>query len=185
MTTSAVFLVASLIATLGQDADVGRARVADTMLAFVWVPWMLGFFLLLKGLPGGSQLLLSAGMAVALSDVCAFALGKLCGRRALAPRLSPAKTWEGAAGNVAGAYLGFGLMWSTFAVDLPAWVVWFMPLVIAAGCLWGDLFQSLVKRGAGVKDTGTWLPGFGGLLDRIDSLLFALPLVYATAAVLS
>lgn len=178
------FFVASLIATLGQDADEGHRRVATTLVGFMWVPWLLGFFILVKTGPLGVPLLLAVGMAVALSDVCAFALGSVAGRHPLAPRLSPAKTWEGAAGNLIGAYLGFVLMWSAFSMDLPPALYYALPAVIATGCLWGDLFESLVKRHCGVKDTGSWLPGFGGLLDRIDSLLFALPLVYGVTAVL-
>jgi phosphatidate cytidylyltransferase len=180
-----VFLVSSLLAMAGQDTDQGQQRVANAVLGFIWVPWMLAFFLLVKGLPAGVPLLLATGMAVALSDVCAFACGKLLGRHPLAPRLSPAKTWEGAAGNLVGAYLGFGLMWSAFDPDWSSALFWVLPAVIATGCLWGDLFESLVKRQCGVKDTGSWLPGFGGLLDRIDSLLVALPLTYATTVLLT
>lgn len=180
-----VFLMTALVATLAQDTERGQERVANTVLGFIWVPWMLAFFLLIKSSPSGAPLLLSIGMAVALSDVCAFALGKLLGSHPLAPRLSPAKTWEGAAGNIAGAYLGFGLMWSAVAAEPWSAIFWVLPGVIAVGCLWGDLFESLVKRQCGVKDSGSWLPGFGGLLDRIDSLLVALPLAYATTVLLT
>jgi phosphatidate cytidylyltransferase len=179
-----VFLVVSLVATFAQDTERGQRRVADTILGFTWIPWMLAFFLLIKASPDGASLLLAVGMSVALSDVLAFALGKLLGAHPLAPRLSPAKTWEGAAGNLAGAYLGFGLVWSAIAPDPWSALFWVLPAVVALGCLWGDLFESLVKRHCGVKDTGSWLPGFGGLLDRIDSLLVALPLVYAAVVVL-
>jgi phosphatidate cytidylyltransferase len=180
-----VFLVASLVATLAQDTEGGQVRVANTMLGFIWVPWMLAFFLLIKSSAAGTELLLAIGMAVALSDVCAFAMGKLLGTHSLAPRLSPRKTWEGAAGNVIGAYIGFGLMWSAFTPELWSPMVLVLPVVIAVGCLWGDLFESLVKRHCGVKDAGSWLPGFGGLLDRIDSLLVALPLAYAATVILT
>jgi phosphatidate cytidylyltransferase len=180
-----VFLSTTLLGILAQDAESGQTRVADTALGFTWIPWMLSFFLLLRTVPNGRPLLLAVGMSVALSDVCAFALGKLFGRHALAPRLSPAKTWEGAAGNLLGAYLGFGLMWSASPSGLWSTMFAVLPAVVAAGCLWGDLFESLVKRHCGVKDAGSWLPGFGGLLDRIDSLLVVLPLTYAATAVLS
>lgn len=180
-----VFLSASLLATVAQDTERGHQRVANVVLGFTWIPWMFAFFLLIKASPGGRELLLATGMAVALSDVCAFALGKLLGSHALAPRLSPNKTWEGAAGNVAGAYLGFGVMWSAFASDLLSATSLVLPAVIASGCLWGDLFESLVKRHCGAKDAGSWLPGFGGLLDRVDSLLLALPLVYGATVLLT
>lgn len=182
---TAVFLAATLLGILAQDTKTGQARVANTALGFTWIPWMLGFFLLIRQGSNGRPLLLAVGMAVALSDVCAFALGKLAGRHALAPRLSPAKTWEGALGNVLGAYLGFGLMWSASSSGLWSTMFAVLPAIVAAGCLWGDLFESLVKRHCGVKDAGSWLPGFGGMLDRIDSLLVVLPLSYAATAVLT
>lgn len=176
-----VFLAATLVAVFAQDASDGQTRIANTSLGFTWVPWMLSFFLLIRTMPSGRALLLAIGMSVALSDVCAFTVGKLCGRHPLAPRLSPGKTWEGVAGGVAGAYAGFALMWS--ASSGAASVALVLPSIVALGCVWGDLFESLVKRHCGVKDAGSWLPGFGGLLDRIDSLLLVLPLCYAAAAV--
>ena len=182
---TAVFLAGTLIGILAQDTETGQERVANAALGFTWIPWMLGFFLLIKAAPNGRPLLLALGMAVALSDVCAFALGNLFGKHSLARRLSPAKTWEGAAGNVIGAYLGFGLMWSASSSGLWSTMFAVLPAVVAAGCLWGDLFESLVKRHCGVKDAGSWLPGFGGLLDRIDSLLVVLPLTYAATTVLT
>ncbi|MGZ8151980.1 MAG: phosphatidate cytidylyltransferase, partial [Methylovulum sp.] len=113
----------------------------------------------------------------ALSDNIAFAIGSSLGRHKLSA-LSPNKTWEGVAGNLLGAYLGTLLM--SFA--LPKDVYWLLliglPPLIALGSLWGDLFESAIKREAGVKDAGNWLPGFGGLLDRIDSLILVAPLSY-------
>lgn len=122
-------------------------------------------------------------MATALSDVGAFTVGKLLGGPKLAPRISPNKTWAGVVGNALGAGAGVALM--SFAIaDLPSWAVLAMPFVIAAAAVSGDLFESLLKRSRGMKDAGDWLPGFGGILDRIDSLLFVLPatLVLALAA---
>jgi phosphatidate cytidylyltransferase len=117
------------------------------------------------------------GLAVALSDVAAFTCGKLFGRRPLAPSVSPNKTWEGAVGNYLGAAAAIGIM--RFAVaGLPLETQVLLPVVIATAALFGDLFESLLKRSSGVKDAGSWLPGFGGLLDRIDSLLFVLPAAY-------
>ncbi len=113
-----------------------------------------------------------------IGDTAAFAAGKTFGRRKLAPRLSPAKTWEGAAASFA-VSLAFGYLY----------VRWLLPetpalagLAVAgagniAGQL-GDLAESLMKRGAGVKDSGNSLPGHGGWLDRLDSTLFTLPVVH-------
>ena len=90
---------------------------------------------------------------------------------------------EGVAGNLAGAYAGFMLMSFAVPASLPPAVRWILPAVVAAGCVWGDLVESLIKRQAGVKDAGSWLPGFGGILDRIDSMLFVLPLAYTVLVV--
>jgi phosphatidate cytidylyltransferase len=128
---------------------------------------------------GGPGLLLAVGLAVALGDVGAYTAGTLLGRRPLAPHLSPSKTWEGAAGGLVGALLGLGMMsvaWPAAQPLVPAGLLW--ALVIGLGCVWGDLVESAIKRAGDAKDAGTWLPGFGGLLDRVDSLVLVLPLVY-------
>jgi phosphatidate cytidylyltransferase len=126
----------------------------------------------------GVTLFAALCVASAGSDVGAFIVGRRFGRHPLAPRLSPNKTREGVLGNVIGAGVGF----LPFLVLLQPW---FQPpallvliLLVAVGSLWGDLLESAVKREVGVKDAARWLPGFGGILDRIDSLLLVVPLVY-------
>ena len=174
-----LLIAATLMPLLMQDVEDGVKRLAFAGLGFAYIPWLLTYMLLIREhVDGGSRILLALGMSVALSDVCAFAVGKLFGKRPLAPRLSPSKTAEGLAGNVVGAYLGFAIMSFALPPTLDLVAAWILPLVVAAGCVWGDLVESLLKRQFGAKDAGSWLPGFGGLLDRIDSLLFALPLTY-------
>jgi phosphatidate cytidylyltransferase len=163
-------------------ADTGRA-IRDLGMAAVGV--VLISVMLAHGVAiaeehgdAGIALVLALAVGCAFSDVGAFVVGRRFGRTPLAPRLSPNKTREGVAGNVLGAAVG--LVWF-----IPALVPTFgwpfalalVPLV-AAGSLWGDLLESAAKREAGVKDTGAWLPGFGGILDRIDSLLITLALGY-------
>jgi phosphatidate cytidylyltransferase len=112
-------------------------------------------------------------------DTAAFYAGRTFGKHALAPRISPAKTWEGSAGSVAGGLLA-GAVYAHYL--LPAAPLLLVIGVAAAGNVAGqvgDLAESALKRGAGVKDSGTSLPGHGGWLDRIDSSLFAVPVVYA------
>jgi phosphatidate cytidylyltransferase len=166
----------------GDAAGFGRPALAAFGLLYVGV--MLAHALFLLDLDGGDGLLLTIGVAVALSDVSAFTVGKMFGRHKLAPRLSPHKTWEGVAGNVLGAYAAFALM--AFALPgLPLAVQAVLPGVVALAGVSGDLFESMLKRTHGVKDAGDWLPGFGGLLDRVDSLIFVLPATYLTLQVLS
>lgn len=174
-----LLVAATLTPLLMQDVEDGVRRLAFAALGFAYVPWLATYLLLIREhVVGGQRILLALGMSVALSDVCAFATGKLFGRRPLALRLSPGKTVEGVAGNVVGAYLGYAIMSFALPGSLDPVVAWALPAVIAAGCVWGDLVESLVKRQFGAKDAGSWLPGFGGLLDRIDSLLVVLPLTY-------
>lgn len=172
-----------MVATL-QPLFFGSSKTNVRDLAFGalgWglIAWFLAHLVLtLVYVDEGPALLLILGLAVALSDVGAFVTGKAIGRHKLALRVSPNKTWEGALGSVIGAYLGVGLMF--FAVpDKSLWLLLSaFPIVIALAAVWGDLIESAIKREFGAKDAGNWLPGFGGILDRIDSLLIAAPLTY-------
>lgn len=175
-----ILLIAATIPPLfQQDVRNGFRHLAFAALGFAYIPWLLAYFLLIQNhVDGGPGMLLALGAAVAASDVGAFLAGSMLGRRKLAARLSPNKTWEGVAGNLIGAYAGFVLMSVAIPATLNPLVQWLLPAVVALGAVWGDLLESLIKRQFGAKDAGSWLPGFGGLLDRIDSLLVVLPLTY-------
>jgi phosphatidate cytidylyltransferase len=111
-------------------------------------------------------------------DTAALYIGKAFGRHKLAPNVSPAKTWEGAIGSVAGGVLAGAIYAHYLLAGAPLGMVL---ILAAAGNIagqFGDLAESALKRGAGVKDSGSTLPGHGGWLDRIDSSLFAIPVVY-------
>jgi phosphatidate cytidylyltransferase len=114
-----------------------------------------------------------------VGDSAAYYTGKRFGRNRLAPSISPNKSWEGAAASVFGAVL-FGLVYLRYF--LPAFSIGFIVLLAIASNVsgqLGDLCESAMKRGAGIKDSGNLLPGHGGILDRMDSSLFSLPTVYA------
>jgi phosphatidate cytidylyltransferase len=179
-----LLLAATLPPLLAQDVRNGVRHLAYTALGFAYIPWLLTYFVLVRDhVAGGPGILIALGVAVALSDVAAFAAGKMFGRRPLAPRLSPNKTWEGVAGNLVGAVLGVVIMSFALPAGMHAGVRVALPIVVAFGAVWGDLLESLIKRQFGVKDAGTCLPGFGGLLDRIDSMLVVLPLTYTLLVV--
>ncbi len=159
-------------------------RIVGTLLPVLYLGLTLGHVggLLTEGLPEaretGEDLLVLALAAVYVGDTFAFYGGRFFGRHPLAPGISPAKTWEGAVAGLVGALAG--------ALAAPLWFWHRLPLVHAlvlglvlgvAGIL-GDLVESLLKRAATVKDSGGILPGHGGILDRIDSLLLAAPVLY-------
>ena len=157
--------------------DLGFAAIGTILL-----PGMLAHGIALTEERGelGAATFVALAVAVAVSDVAAFVIGRRFGRTPLAPRLSPTKTRAGAVGNVVGAAIGLALFAPVLTTGFGvAFTVALVPIV-AIGSIWGDLLESAAKREAGQKDAGRWLPGFGGILDRIDSLLITLPLAYWT-----
>lgn len=163
-------------------SDTGRAirDLGTAAVGVALIPVLLahGVALVVERGGAGGALFLALATACAFADVAAFIVGKTFGRHQLAPTLSPNKTREGMAGSVAGAALGLAVFAPALAGPYGApFVVSLIPLV-ALGSVWGDLLESAAKREAGVKDAGNWLPGFGGILDRIDSLLITVPLAY-------
>lgn len=162
------------------------ANLAAAVFAMVYVGLLLGCVVQLR-LACGLGALASLLIVVKMGDTGAYAVGRLIGRHPLAPTLSPKKTIEGAAGAFA---FSCAASWATFQWLVPAtspetaksglewgWLV-FGAVVCAAGML-GDLAESLIKRDVRCKDSSEWLPGFGGVLDVLDSVLLAAPAAYA------
>lgn len=146
------------------------------LLAFAGWLLLLPTCLALYQLRAISPLLLLGFMAaIWTSDTAAYFTGRAFGKHKLAPGISPGKTWEGVAGALA-AVLVYALVWNSFAGETPRFML-LVPLLLGLAVLGivGDLFESLMKRHAGVKDSGNILPGHGGILDRIDALTSTLP----------
>ena len=174
-----LLILATIEPLLLPEKERSIRHFAFAVLGWGYIALFLGYMMLIyKYIPGGIGVLLAMGLGVALSDVGAFTVGKQFGRHKMAPTLSPNKTWEGVAGNLLGAYFGIGIMSFALPPGLKWWVIALFPALIALGSIWGDLLESSIKREFQVKDAGGWLPGFGGLLDRIDSLIMVLPLAY-------
>jgi phosphatidate cytidylyltransferase len=177
--TSAVVL--SLIWLLLQPQKEGAfIGWAWTIAGILYVGWLLSYFVALRGLDGGRNWVFLALFATFGCDTAAFFAGRAVGRHHLAPRISPGKTWEGAIAGVLGAILVSLLFTIPSPVSLPlsyGQAIILGLLVSIFGQL-GDLVESLLKRNMGVKDSGRLLPGHGGALDRIDSVVFAGVVVY-------
>jgi phosphatidate cytidylyltransferase len=151
-----------------------------TLLLFglLYLPLLLGHLALLRGLPFGREWIFLVLLIVMAGDTAAYFTGVTLGRRKLYPAISPNKSIEGAIGGLAGSLVGALVAKFGFfpALTLPDCLI----LGIFLGVLGqlGDLFESMLKRSFGVKDSGTIIPGHGGMLDRLDSLLFAIPPAY-------
>jgi len=132
----------------------------------------------------GHHLLMFGLMVNWIGDTGAYYVGKNFGRHKLAPAVSPGKTWEGAAASAVTGVL-FGLIYLPLAIEgTSLWIAGALALAANAAGQVGDLAESAIKRGAGVKDSGGLLPGHGGMLDRVDSSMFALPVLYALSTLL-
>jgi phosphatidate cytidylyltransferase len=167
---------------LRPDPTRGARDLAFAALAAVYLPTLLAHApaLVVDRGETGAALLVALALATAASDVGAFVVGRRFGRTKLAPTLSPAKTRAGVVGNVIGAAVALAIVSPVLVDHLPhgALTLALLVPVVATGAVWGDLFESAIKREAQVKDAGALLPGFGGILDRIDSLLLVLPLSF-------
>ena len=156
-----------------------KSFIADWASTFVGVLYAGGLMLhgiLLRDLADGLAWGALAILGTWSCDIFAYLIGRAWGRHKFAPRISPKKTWEGAIG---GFVCSFGVvMLAAWIVDLPLVPIIGLGLLIPLVTIAGDLTESMLKRSAGVKDTGNWIPGHGGLLDRLDSLIFVIPTVY-------
>jgi phosphatidate cytidylyltransferase len=152
--------------------DVGAGAFVQVYVAF-----SAGFYLALTGIDGGEWWTLAALIIVVFTDVGAYASGLRFGRHKLAPLISPGKTWEGFAGSILVA-IAFGAVLAPLMLQQPWWVGAIMGVLLALVGTAGDLTESLIKRDLGIKDISTWLPGHGGFLDRLDSILPSAAVAY-------
>jgi phosphatidate cytidylyltransferase len=154
------FIALTLVPILsGQITDAHR-QVADTLVGYVFVALPMAYIVLVKSAePWGLNFLLLVTVSVALSDIAAYAAGSALRGRKLMPRVDPTKTWGGVLGNLVGAAVGVGWLW-------------------VAGSVWADLTGSFIQRAFRTEVRSTVILGYGGVLNRVDSLLMAFPLSY-------
>jgi phosphatidate cytidylyltransferase len=151
--------------------------VSVSMFAAVYVPFLASFCVLLTAPGDGPARVTTFVATVVCSDVGGYAAGVLFGRHPLAPSVSPKKSWEGLGGSLLACVVGAALL-VTLLLHAPAWRGVVFGAVMALAAVLGDLGESLLKRDLGVKDMGHLLPGHGGVMDRLDSLLVAAPLAW-------
>lgn len=170
-------LIVSLTYALFQEHPEPATDWALTFGGAAYLGLCLGHFLLLRGLPDGFRWLAVAILATWINDTAAYFVGSLWGRHKLWVRLSPKKTWEGLIGGLAVTVL-LGLWPFADWLGLgPGWGA-LLGALVGVVATFGDLAESMWKRQSGLKDSGHLIPGHGGMLDRIDSLLFVVPTVY-------
>jgi phosphatidate cytidylyltransferase len=180
-----------LFAVAGFRARLERV-LSDTaigLFGLVYIAYSLSLIPPIWNRDDGKPLLIFLMVCVWSGDIAALYIGRRFGKRKLAPTLSPGKTWVGAIASLAGSMLVAAcLFWLGDALSAggnlvlhiqePFWQLMLLAILVNAAAQLGDLLESAIKRGAGVKDSGTMLPGHGGILDRIDALLLATPVLW-------
>ena len=162
----------------------GILAIGTTLLGFMYVPWLLNFIQKInffgRGVDGNYYLLYFI-LVTKFSDVGAYAVGSLIGKHKMIPRISPGKTWEGFGGAVVvstGVSMVFAHLAGSHLKGMTLTHAVVLGIILSTAAVVGDLIESLFKREAGLKDSGKLLPGIGGILDLLDSLLFNAPLMY-------
>ena len=191
------------IALRRADLRTGYPAAAASSFAFAYIAVPMALLVQIRQQPAGAILVIYTLLAVWAGDIFAYFVGKAIGRHRMSPEISPKKTWEGAVASVV-ASIVIGTLWFQHGVAISTWllqaglierrdgmfglqqpsftVIVVLSAIVNIAAQLGDLVESLIKRGAGVKDSGAILPGHGGMLDRIDAMLFAVPVVWAWGA---
>jgi phosphatidate cytidylyltransferase len=165
----------SVLYTSARSTTFSDLGVAIMVLAYI--PFLAGFAVLTASRPIGVWWVFVGVVVVVCVDVAAYTTGLSVGRTPMAPKISPKKTWEGFAGSLVAAVLS-GALLGVFLLDLPLWAGVVLGLVLLGSATLGDLVESLIKRDLEIKDISSWLPGHGGFLDRLDSMLPSMAALY-------
>jgi len=178
--TITVIIMAVLLhhALAGRELKTGLLDTAILAFGVFYVAWLLGHLILIRQMADGSFLIFFLFLVTWANDTAAYYVGTFWGRHQMAPRISPQKTWEGAIGGVLGSVAAAFACRAWFLDSLGARDAALLGLLIGVMAPLGDLCESALKRSAGVKDSGGIIPGHGGILDRMDSLIFTAPLLY-------
>jgi phosphatidate cytidylyltransferase len=161
----------------------GILAISTTLFGLMYVPWLLNFIQKINFFPrvDGHYYLLYFILITKISDTGAYAVGSLIGRHKMIPRISPGKTWEGFGGAIVASTLASVLFVHFLGPKMAGMKLVhavILGVILSVGAVVGDLIESIFKREAGVKDSGRFFPGIGGILDLLDSLLFNAPIMY-------
>ncbi|WP_238145214.1 phosphatidate cytidylyltransferase [Antricoccus suffuscus] len=171
LTIGLLFTVLAVVVwRMADSADGYLTATSAGVFIAVYVPFLAGFAVLLAVPDDGATRVIAFIAAVVCSDTGGYIAGVLFGKHPMAPTISPKKSWEGLGGSLVGSAV-FGVLMFTLAFEATWWKGLLYGLAIAATATLGDLGESMIKRDIGVKDMGTLLPGHGGVMDRLDSLL--------------
>jgi len=172
------FALAFVLKAVSDTRQAATTSISATVMGTMWIGLGLGFLILVRELPEHGRLAaFTVLLAVWAGDTFAYFGGRLVGRHKMAPRTSPGKTWEGFFfGAAATIFVSFVALYEQDFLTIAESLV--LGAVLAVAAPLGDLFESLLKRDAGVKDSGSLLGGHGGMLDRLDAFLFAAPAAY-------
>lgn len=172
---------ATILAVVAWRAVLGIGRAAKDVTAGVfvaaYVPFLAAFSTLMLGDPLGAQRITTFVLVTVCSDIGGYAVGVVAGKHPMAPSVSPKKSWEGFAGSVASCLLA-GMITVPWLLGGPVWAGALLGLACVLMATLGDLTESMLKRDLGIKDLGDILPGHGGLMDRMDSLLVTAPVAW-------
>jgi phosphatidate cytidylyltransferase len=174
---AAAILTLTLVPILTHQVEDLYIQLSLAGRGYLYLVWSVGHLILIQHLAGTGLIMITA-IGVALSDVMQYTIGKLIGKHIIAPEVNPHKAWEGLIGDL----LGSGMAVYLLRFALPAEFTFIhqiiLAIIIGLGTAWGDLISSMIKRVADVKDWGQLIPGHGGLLDRANSMVVVIPLVY-------
>lgn len=175
---TSMIAINSIMKTACSERGFMLAEMGILFLGTLYISSFLGYYGVIRGLDGGREWIFFIMSIVFASDILAYYTGKVFGKRRFSPKLSPSKTWEGVFGGWAGG-IGGGVVMNIIFYEFLGWkeAIVLSFIVSILGQI-GDLFESMIKRYFGIKDSGRLLPGHGGLWDRIDSLIFVAPWVY-------
>lgn len=159
------------------EPDKPAASMATTLLAILWLPFFLSFGITLLHVEDGAWLVAITVLGIVASDTFGYLVGVTLGKHRMAPRISPKKSWEGFFGSLLGSVV-VSVIVTHYMLEYPWWVGIIIGTVVMLAATAGDFAASMVKRDFGVKDMGNTLPGHGGVMDRLDSIVFAIPVGY-------